>query len=354
MNYLIELTHPKHYYQYRVVIQELKKVASNNVTIIARDKDVLLNILREENVPYLIYGKHGKSLISKFFILPNLFYTYWKIIRKYKVDIIISKASPYPAILSMFTKVATIIEPDSEVVKLTNKLVAPRASMIITPYTYAIDYGKKHKRFQGFFEDTYLHPKVFLPQKTIIHDLGFNSEEPYFILRFISWNANHDLNHFGFSESEKIELVNILKEKGQVYISAEGTLPTEIEKYRIKIPASKIHHALHFATMYVGDSQSMATESALLGTPAIRYNSFVGEHDMTNFIVLEKEYDLLRNFNNFSEVMDCVKEFLSDSYTKQKWLKKRNAYYNKTEDANDVIYKMILDYKASQKSSQHN
>lgn len=341
MNYLFELTHPKHYYQFRILIQYFKKNSSNNVIVIARDKDILLDILKEDKVSYIIYGKHGKTILSKFFVLPRLFYNYWKIIKNEKIEIVVSKASPYPAILSWFINIRTIIEPDSEIVKLTQKLVAPRANIIITPSTYSIDYGKKHHRVKGFFEDTYLHPTVFTPQKTIVQNLGFDTEKPYFVLRFISWNANHDINNYGFSDSEKIELVKILKENGQVYISSEGKLPSELEKFKIKIPASKIHHVLHFANMYIGDSQSMATESALLGTPAIRYNSFVGEKDMTNFIILEKEYGLMRNYNNFSKVKICVNEFLTNPDIKKNWLEKRKKYYEINEDINNHIFNII-------------
>lgn len=38
-----------------------------------------------------------------------------------------------------------------------------------------------------------------------------------------------------------------------------------------------IHHAMAFAKMYIGDSQTMAAEAAVLGTPSIRFNDFVGE-----------------------------------------------------------------------------
>ena len=45
---------------------------------------------------------------------------------------------------------------------------------------------------------------------------------------------------------------------------------------QLKISPEKIHHLLYFATMFVGDSQTMTSEAAVLGTPAIRCNSFVG------------------------------------------------------------------------------
>jgi len=341
MNYLFELAHPKHYYQFRLVIQTLHKNPSNNLLIIARDKDVLLKVLKEDGIPFIVYGKHGKSIFSKFFVLPTLFHSYFKIIRKNKIDVVISKASPYAALLGIILDLKTIITPDSEIVTITKKLVAPLATSIITPNNYSLDYGEKHKRFSGFFEDCYLHPDVFSPNKELVKKLGFSLKRPFFILRFISWNANHDINNYGFTSKEKIAIVNKLVRFGDVYISSEGVLPREIEKYRITIPHSKIHHVLHFASMYIGDSQSMATESALLGTPSIRYNSFVGENDMTNFILLEKKYKLLKNFNKFSLMILCVDKFLSSSNNKNEWLKKRKKYYNEIGNVNYEIQSII-------------
>src|SRR5690606_32518188 len=69
----------------------------------------------------------------------------------------------------------------------------------------------------------------------------------------------------------------LLDRKGKVYITAERELEPEFEPYRIKLDPSFIHHALAFANLYVGDSQTMAAEAAVLGTPSIRFNDFVGE-----------------------------------------------------------------------------
>lgn len=341
MNYLFELSHPKHYYQFKVLIHSILNDSSNTILIIARDKDVLLDLLQEEQVPFVVFGKHGKTILSKFLVLPKIFWNYRKILKQNKIEIIVSKASPYAAILSKFIKVKTVITPDSEIVTLTNKLVAPNSTLVITPQNFALDLGLKHKKIKGFFEDCYLHPNVFEPNAELVENLGFSLTKPYFILRFIGWNANHDINNFGFNQNEKIELVSKLKNYGDVYISSESKLPPEIEKYRIKIPSSKIHHVIHYASIYIGDSQTMATESALLGTPAIRYNSFVGENDMTNFIVLEKKYELLNNYNNFASVIDCIDKFLSIPDNKQNWINKRNNYYLEVGDINNEILSII-------------
>ena len=165
------------------------------------------------------------------------------------------------------------------------------------------------------------------------------------MLRFIGWDASHDINKYGFSDDEKLKLVQYLSKYGDVFISSEGNLLPELEKYRIQIPASKIHHVLHFATLYIGDSQTMATESALLGTPSIRYNSFVGENDMSNFIILEQKYNLLKNFNNFRDAFTCTEKFISNINNKKEWLKKRENYYDNVGNINEKIFSIISSIK---------
>lgn len=340
MKILFELTHPKHYYQFRTVIRTLKE-SGHQLKVLARDKDVLLAILKEENLDYAIYGEHGKSITEKLTVLPRLLITYYRLIREFKPDLIVSKASPYAAIIGRFTRLKTIITPDSEVVTLTNKFVAPESTLVITPVNYGVDFGEKHKRFDGFFEDCYLHPNAFIPNQNLLQTIGINLSKPYFVLRFIAWNANHDVNKFGFSEIEKIALVKKLLPYGTVYISGEGDLPEEIRKYRINIPASAMHQVLHYASMYIGDSQTMATESALLGTPSIRYNSFVGPNDMTNFKVLEYTFHLLRNFNHFADLLNYIDTLLQDCTAKERWLKKRESYYEEVGDINEVLVSYI-------------
>jgi len=45
---------------------------------------------------------------------------------------------------------------------------------------------------------------------------------------------------------------------------------------------------LYYANVYIGDSQTMATEASVLGTPAIRSNSFAEGSDMSNFRELSR------------------------------------------------------------------
>ena len=337
MKYIFELNHPKHYYQFKYIMQMLKR-DGHIVHVLARDKDVLLNVLQEEHVDYEIFGLHAKNMRDKVLATPRLLLNYYKIAKRIKPDVIVSKASLYGTMIARIMGAKAIIFPDSEVVTLTNKVVVPLCSTVITPATFGLDFGKKHIRIRGFFEDCYLAPSVFQPKEDVVKQYGL--KRPYALFRFVGWYANHDVNNSGFTAEQQRAMLQVAEQKMHVYISSEKKLPEDLEKYKLPTPAAEIHSVLAHADLYVGDSQTMATEAALLGTPAIRSNSFVGPNDMTNFIVLEKQYNLLRNIRDYDGVIATIQDMLQNS-CKQEWETKKEAYFLQVGDANQQIYDII-------------
>ena len=51
-----------------------------------------------------------------------------------------------------------------------------------------------------------------------------------------------------------------------------------------------MHHVMAFASLYIGDSQTMAAEAGVLGTPFVRFNDFVGRIGYLR--ELEEKYQL--------------------------------------------------------------
>ena len=57
---------------------------------------------------------------------------------------------------------------------------------------------------------------------------------------------------------------------------------SSLEKFKIRIKPDDIHHVLYFAEMFIGDSQTMAAEAAVLGTPSLRFSDFTGKLNYLN------------------------------------------------------------------------
>jgi predicted glycosyltransferase len=337
MKYIFELNHPKHYYQFKYVMQILKS-RGHEISVLARDKDVLLNVLQEEHVGYTVFGKHRKTMLSKVLGTFGLMFKYIAIVKEQRPDVFVSKASWYGSAMAKIFHKKSVIFPDSEVVKVTNRYVVPMCTKVVTPDSFRLDYGSKHYRIKGIFEDCYLSPHVFQADEAVIEKYGL--KRPYAVVRFVGWFANHDVGKSGFNQREKEELVQAISKNMNVYISSENDLPDELEPYRLPTPASVIHDVLSFADLYIGDSQTMASEAALLGTPAIRSNSFVGPNDMSNFIMSQEKYGLLYNVAEPAEAISLATD-MSKNSRKVEWMEKRDKYYAQVGDCNAQIVELI-------------
>ena len=57
----------------------------------------------------------------------------------------------------------------------------------------------------------------------------------------------------------------------------EYSLSKRVFDTRTSAPnATDMHHVMAFASLYIGDSQTMAAEAGVLGVPFVRFNDFVG------------------------------------------------------------------------------
>ncbi|MFC7231061.1 hypothetical protein ACFQMM_05875 [Saliphagus sp. GCM10025308] len=104
-----------------------------------------------------------------------------------------------------------------------------------------------------------------------------------------------------------------------------------------------IHDLLYYADLYVGDSQTMATEAAILGTPAIRSNSFVGDGDMSNFVELESTYGLLSSLSDERETLALARDLSTDPDAKARWRQKRRRLLDDKIDVTAYLLDTILE-----------
>ena len=61
----------------------------------------------------------------------------------------------------------------------------------------------------------------------------------------------------------KRRIVKKISKYAKVFISSEGELPDELIKYKIHIKPEYMHHALSQASLFYGESATMAAESAV-------------------------------------------------------------------------------------------
>jgi hypothetical protein len=62
----------------------------------------------------------------------------------------------------------------------------------------------------------------------------------------------------------------------------------------VPTPPERFHHVLAAADLVVGDSQTVCSEAGVIGTPSLRFNTWVGRHPYQ--VELEERWGLTRAF----------------------------------------------------------
>lgn len=291
MQILVDIGHPAHVHFFKNFIWEMQK-RNHKVYINTVDKEVSLDLLNKYDFKYEVYGKSSNGLLGHAKLLSKGDLKTYKTQKKYDIDIIVGIGNIFGAHVSKVTKAKSISFTDTEHAKLINYASFPFVSCICTPACYTKYQGKKHVRYNGYHELAYLHPDYFTPNPKVLKEVGLNEDDTYIILRFVSWGASHDIGQHGIRN--KIEFVKELEKYGRVLITSEAKLDPELEKYKMKISPEKLHDLLYYATLYIGEGATTASECAMLGTHAIYVNTLsLGYMDEE-----EEKYDLVYNCTN--------------------------------------------------------
>lgn len=275
MRILFQLGHPAHYHLFKNTISDLMR-DGHQVYVLIRKKDILEDLLRESGLQYVNILPSGKK--SAFTLLLRL----WRVFcftLCHRIDVLVGSTPEVAQVAWCLRRRSVIMaEDDAAIVPQFIKAVKPFVDNYLSPVS--CNNGPleaKTTHYEGFHKLAYLHPARFVPDPSVV-DRYFPHDEPYFLLRFAQLNAYHDVDVHATGISDEIaqHIIELLIPHGRVYISSERPLTPQLERYRLKISPLDIHHIMAFATLYIGDSQSMAVEAAMLGTPSLRFNDFAG------------------------------------------------------------------------------
>jgi len=306
MKFSIDILHPAHVHVFKHFIKEMES-RGHSFLITSRKKDCTVNLLEAYKMSHITisHQSRGPGLAKE---LISRTWRFYNLARSFKPDYLLGIMGPTIALAGKFLPSKTVIFYDTEMAKITNWFAYPLADVVVTPRSYQGAAGRHHVRYPGYHELAYLHPNRFTPDPDVVRKYGLSPDEPFFLVRFVSWEASHDLGESGFSLEGKKEVINRLRKKGRVLISSEGPLPQEFESYRFHLPVEDIHHALALARLIVGESATMSSEAAVLGTHAI----FVSKTARGYTDDQERRYGLVHNFKNTQEkkALILLDEFL--------------------------------------------
>lgn len=316
MKFMVSVHHPAWAHQLKNVIKILEK-RGHQVKVLAIRREKNLELLQSFGIDFtLIARSTGSNFFNKAFIFVSTTLKTIVLSLNFKPDFYIGRASPMMAIASFLFRKPHILFEDTEHSKFSLFFCRLFSSVIITPDSFRYDLGKKHIRINTYKELFYLHPNYFVPNPSILEEVGLSEEEPFIIIRFISWAASHDFGHSGLTPDSRAKVVREMEKYGRIFITSERPLEPEFEKYRLTLPFEKIHHLMYYATLVYGESATMASEAAVLGTHAI-FCDFTGRGYTDE---QEKKYNLVFNFKLGEEAQEeSIKKGIQLVETKGLW-----------------------------------
>ncbi len=344
MRVLIDVNHPAHVHLFKNLSRELEK-RGHEVLWAARPRGPVGPLLEKYGFNYKMLTSAKPGYINMVTELIERDCKIYKLVKIFKPTVMLG-TSVCISHVSRVTKAHSIVfsEDDADVVRTFVALSYPFADTICTPDCLKDDFGGKHIKYPSYHELAYLHPDHFSPNPEVLKKLGLSENDKYFIIRFVAFRADHDIGQSGITYTAGKKLIDELLHYGKVFITSERALPSEVEKYRIHISPWELHNALYYATICIGDSQTMVAEAAVLGTPAIRCNTFVGR--ISYLEELEHKYGLTYGFlpKDEDKMFDKITELLKKPNLKEEWQEKRKRMLKDKIDLTEWMVDFVENY----------
>ena len=317
MRLLFDVLHPAHVHIFRHLAQRTM-AEGGAVLFTARAKDVTLDLLRHEGLPHEELTAIGGGMLG---LGRELAVRTGKLalrVRSFKPDLMLGIMGPVIAPLGRLMGVPSWVLYDTETATLTNRYVYPLCDRLYLPDAYRGPAPRKARRYPGYHELAYLHPDRFEADPGVRAEAGLGADEPFAVVRIVSWEASHDVGDTGFSDP--VGFVHALSQRIRVVVSGERGVPDALRPFALKLPPWRIHHLLAAADLYVGEGATMAAEAAVLGTPAV----FVHTARLGYMLELEERYRLLWNTPSQERAAELVAGLLDDLVaTRREWAERR-------------------------------
>jgi len=312
--------------------------------ITASEKEVSLKLLDSYGLEYANLGNYGDTIAKKILNIPIMDLKMYETVKGFKPDIFLGLGSIRAAHASFLLRKKCILLEDTESSLEQIILYLPFVNIVFSPQNFKRDLGNKQVRFNGFKELAYLHPNYYKPSTAILDELGLSSHDRYVVLRFVSWNATHDIGRHGIRDRSRF--VEELEKYGRVLITSEGPLERKLSDHKVSIPPEKMHDLLYHAALYAGEGGTMATEAALLGTPSVYVSSLASL--LGNFIELEKKYGLLYCYDDGDKALEKSARLLQEKGIKEEWKRKKDILINDKIDVTAFLVEFIENYRLSE------
>lgn len=337
MNIFINFSHPAHVHFFKNAARLLKK-KGHKIIAVSRDKEFTVALLNAYYIGHSVLTKKGKGLMGLIRELLEQQIKISMILKKNRIDLMLQIGGIFNAPVGKYFKIPTLAFSDTENDKWGNKLAFGLSKHVFSPTCFDHRIGgawKNQIHYPGYHELAYLSPK-YVPV--------LNQSEDKFLIRFVGWGAGHDLGEKWLSDQKKVELARILQKFGSVYISSEMSLPDELSKFACSIPPSEIHDFMKTCKMIVGESATMASESACLGIPVV----FISNTGRGYTTEQDRKYELIKHYrlDEWDSILGCIEDWAKRDLERE-WQEKRWRMLADKIEVTDWLVDLIENYPRS-------
>lgn len=346
MNILIDIGHPAHVHLFRQT-SKLLRDHGHQVFFTVRDIPVAKRLMDRYDMDYVDLGGKKDSILGKAMTIINQDWKVWRFVKKNHIDIGLSSGIVLSHV-SRFTKMKAFVfdDDDDAAEPLVVKYAHPFSDVVFTPS--AIRRKTENAMYyEGCHELAYLHPNFFKPDVSVLKRAGLKENEKFFIMRFVAFKGHHDVGQQGISYEQKCSLVELLSKYGRVIITSEREIEPRFEEYRLPVPPEDMHSLMAYAALFLGDSQTMTTEAAIMGVPALKCNTFAGRLAVPN--ELEEKYGLCYAYHpvDFEKFYAHAERLITQPDVIEEWSRKREKFITDKIDVSAFFTWFIENYPKS-------
>jgi len=334
---LIDALHPAHVHFFRPLAGQVV-AGGGEVLFAARRKEVTVDLLEAAGLPHRELSAIGGGPLGLAGELAARSARLASLCREFRPDALLGIMGPCIAPVGRMMGIPSLVCYDTETAAVTNRWVFPLATAVLTPRAWRRRLRRNQRTYDGTQELAYLHPRRFTPDPARLLPAGLEPGQPFALVRFVSWEASHDLGDRGFVDREAF--VRDLAARIPVVISSERGVPASLADRVLDLPPADLHHALAVASLVVGEGATTAAEAAVLGTPAV----FVHTARLGYMDELEQRFGLLYRRTRQDEALRLCLDLLADpAQTAAVWARRRQRLLDESVDVTDWLAATVED-----------
>ncbi len=338
MRVLFDITHPAIFHFFRVLMHRLVE-EGHDVLATARRKDMTVDLLQAHGLPYVAVGTMGSGLAGLAVELVCRDVQLYRVARRFRPDVMVgADGAPWVGHVGLLLGVPRIVFDQVDNAPIQQWLGLPFATTICTGTGYRGNWGRKQKHFRGFLAQAYLSRPYFEPDRGVLQRHGVDPDEPYVVIRLVSWGANHDIGKKGMDADGLRRLVEAVSGRARVFLSSEAPLPDDLQAYRLPVPAEQFHHLLAFADLCITEGGTLPAEAAVLGVPVISCESY----DFGYLNALCDRYGLVMRAADLDEVMERAWHVLGSDEARRRHHAAWQRLAAESDDVAETMYRVVV------------